>query len=57
MEGKIVEDKKKMLFHLFISTVYLSAFNFGGGYVIVSLLKKRSWKKFCEDNVETCRDT
>ena len=32
MEGKIVEDKKKMLFHLFISTLYLSAFTFGGGY-------------------------
>ena len=40
MEGKIVEDKKKVLFHLFISTLYLSAFTFGGGYVIVSLLKK-----------------
>ena len=41
MEGKIVEDKKKMLFHLFTSTLYLSAFTFGGGYVIVSLLKKK----------------
>ena len=36
-----IEDKKKMLFHLFISTLYLSAFTFGGGYVIVSLLKKK----------------
>lgn len=43
MEGKIVEDKKKVLFRLFISTLYLSAFTFGGGYVIVSLLKKNSW--------------
>ena len=41
MEGKIVKDKKKVLFHLFISTLYLSAFTFGGGYVIVSLLKKK----------------
>ena len=41
MEGKIVEDKKKVLFHLFISTLYLSAFTFGGGYVIVSLFKKK----------------
>ena len=41
MEGKIVEEKKKVLFHLFISTLYLSAFTFGGGYVIVSLLKKK----------------
>ena len=36
-----MEDKKKVLFHLFISTLYLSAFTFGGGYVIVSLLKKK----------------
>ena len=41
MEGKIVEDKKKVLFHVFISTLYQSAFTFGGGYVIVSLLKKK----------------
>lgn len=41
MEGKIVEDKKKMLFHLFISTLYLSAFTFGGGYVIITLMKKK----------------
>ena len=41
MEGEKVEDKKKVLFHLFISTLYLSAFTFGGGYVIVSLLKKK----------------
>ena len=38
--GKTVEDKKKVLIRLFISTLYLSAFTFGGGYVIVSLLKK-----------------
>ena len=36
-----MEDKKKVLFRLFISTLYLSAFTFGGGYVIVSLLKKK----------------
>ena len=36
-----MEDKKKVLFHLFSSTLYLSAFTFGGGYVIVSLLKKK----------------
>ena len=39
--GKTVEDKKKVLIRLFISTLYLSAFTFGGGYVIVSLLKKK----------------
>lgn len=38
---KTVEDKKKVLIRLFISTLYLSAFTFGGGYVIVSLLKKK----------------
>ena len=31
----------KMLLKLFLSTLYLSAFTFGGGYVIVSLMKKK----------------
>lgn len=34
-------DKEKLLIKLFISTLYLSAFTFGGGYVIVSLMKKK----------------
>lgn len=34
-------EKKKILKKLFISTLYLSAFTFGGGYVIVSLMKKK----------------
>lgn len=34
-------DKKTVLKKLFISTMYLSAFTFGGGYVIVSLMKKK----------------
>lgn len=34
-------DRKKLLIKLFISTLYLSAFTFGGGYVIVSLMKKK----------------
>ncbi|MFA9379265.1 MAG: chromate transporter [Lachnotalea sp.] len=34
-------DKKKKLVKLFLSTLYLSAFTFGGGYVIVSLMKKK----------------
>ena len=56
MEGKIVEDKKKMLFHLFISTLYLSAFTFGGGYVIVSLLKKKFVDEYhwIENDVRSC---
>ena len=37
------KDKKQVLRRLFFSTLYLSAFTFGGGYVIVTLLKKNSW--------------
>ena len=40
MEEKEMEKKKKLL-RLFIETLYLSAFTFGGGYVIVSLMKKK----------------
>ena len=36
-----MENKRKVLWKLFVSTLYLSAFTFGGGYVIVSLLKKK----------------
>lgn len=38
MQGK-KQDKK--LWKIFWSTFYLSAFTFGGGYVIVSLMKKK----------------
>lgn len=34
-------DKRQVLRRLFFSTLYLSAFTFGGGYVIVTLLKKK----------------
>ena len=34
-------DKKKILAKLFFSTLYLSAFTFGGGYVIVTLMKQK----------------
>jgi chromate transporter len=40
MEEK-VQGKKKKLLHLFVQTFYLSAFTFGGGYVIVSLLQRK----------------
>lgn len=40
-----LQDKKKMLIKLFLSTLYLSAFTFGGGYVIITLMKK----KFVDD--------
>lgn len=33
--------KGKALLKIFITTLYLSAFTFGGGYVIVSLMKKK----------------
>lgn len=36
-----MENKRQVLIKLFISTLYLSAFTFGGGYVIVTLLKKK----------------
>ena len=36
-----MENKKKVLLKIFISTLYLSAFTFGGGYVIVTLMKKK----------------
>ena len=37
-EGK---SPKQILGRLFLSTLYLSAFTFGGGYVIVTLMKKK----------------
>lgn len=36
-----MENEKKSLFTLFLSTLYLSAFTFGGGYVIVTLMKEK----------------
>ena len=33
--------KKNLLWKLFVSTFYISVFTFGGGYVIVSLMKKK----------------
>ncbi|MCI6677157.1 MAG: chromate transporter [Clostridiales bacterium] len=36
-----MKDKGKILWKLFLSTLYLSAFTFGGGYVIVTLMKKK----------------
>lgn len=43
-------EEKKKLWQLFKSTLYLSAFTFGGGYVIISLMKdtfvdKLGWLK------------
>lgn len=36
-----MEKKRNVLLKIFISTLYLSAFTFGGGYVIVTLMKKK----------------
>ena len=36
-----VNTLKNKLVKLFFSTLYLSAFTFGGGYVIVSLMRKK----------------
>ncbi len=38
--------KGRTLLKIFITTLYLSVFTFGGGYVIVSLMKK----KFVDEN-------
>lgn len=35
------ENQKILLWKIFVSTLYLSAFTFGGGYVIVTLMKKK----------------
>ena len=34
-------NRKHVLWKLFVSTLYLSAFTFGGGYVIVTLMKEK----------------
>lgn len=36
-----MKEKRTVLWKIFISTLYLSTFTFGGGYVIVSLMKKK----------------
>ena len=41
MEKKTMVKKRDVLLKIFVSTLYLSAFTFGGGYVIVTLMKKK----------------
>ena len=43
---KNVRKKQKVLWKLFLSTLYLSAFTFGGGYVIVTLMKDKFVDKY-----------
>lgn len=40
-EETAMGQNRKVLLQIFISTLYLSAFTFGGGYVIVTLMKKK----------------
>lgn len=40
-ERKSIEERKSLFTTLFTSTFYLSAFTFGGGYVIVPLMEKK----------------
>ena len=37
----MTNSRKQVLKRLFVSTLYLSTFTFGGGYVIISLMKKK----------------
>ena len=39
--GEFMKTKKEVLMKLYFSTLYLIAFTFGGGYVIVTLMKKK----------------
>ena len=43
--GEGMKETRRKLWQLFWSTLYLSAFTFGGGYVIVTLMKR----KFVDD--------
>ena len=43
---KNVRKKQKVLWKLFLSTLYLSAFTFGVGYVIVTLMKDKFVDKY-----------
>ena len=41
MEKRRPEEKRIRIWKLFISTLYISAFTFGGGFVIVTFMKKK----------------
>lgn len=42
LEGtKMASEKSKTLLKLFTSTLYISAFTFGGGFVIITFMKKK----------------
>lgn len=41
MGGTLMNQRLRLLRKLFLSTLYLSAFTFGGGYVIITLMKQK----------------
>ena len=41
MGGALMNQRLRLLRKLFLSTLYLSAFTFGGGYVIITLMKQK----------------
>lgn len=41
MGGVLMNQRLRLLRKLFLSTLYLSAFTFGGGYVIITLMKQK----------------
>lgn len=41
MENEKKESKGKVLWKLFLSTLYISAFTFGGGFVIITFMKRK----------------
>ena len=41
MESQATHSKRKKLIQLFLSTLYISAFTFGGGFVIVTFMKRK----------------
>ena len=41
MENEKKESKGKVLWKLLLSTLYISAFTFGGGFVIITFMKRK----------------
>ena len=40
-QKKMLREKRKTLLKLFLTTLYISAFTFGGGFVIVTFMKRK----------------
>ena len=39
-------SKKYILLKLFFTTIYISTFTFGGGFVIITFMKKNLWMNY-----------